>query len=88
MPERRVWICLIYIFYNLCARFLAYRFGMGFKYFTINSSRLAISVNHDYVDNDPVGPHPKVSAFMKDAFNANPLKPKYILIWNKIKVLS
>ena len=53
---------------------------MGFKYFTINSSRLAISVNHDYVDNDPVGPHPKVSAFMKDAFNANPLKPKYILI--------
>ena len=61
---------------------------MGFEYSTINSHRLAISVNHDYVYNRPAGQHPRVRALMKGTFNANPPKPKYVLIRDMAKVLS
>ena len=72
---------------NYVLDFLAYLFGMGFKYYTINSHRSVISAYHDYVEHSPVGQYSRFSALMTGVFNAFLPKPKIFFIWDVEKVL-
>ena len=72
---------------NFALDFLAQLFEKKIEYSTINTYRLALSSYHDKADNQPVSKHPKVCNFITGAFNRNPLKPRYVFIWDIEQVL-
>ena len=63
-------------------------FEKTFEYSTINTYRSALSAYHDKVDNQTVGKHPKICNLMTGVFNRNPLKPRFLFIWDIEQVLT
>ena len=67
--------------------FLAYLYGEGYQYRSLNSYRSAISSVHERVDGYSVGQHPLVTRLMKGVFNNRPPLPRYTSTWNVQSVL-
>ena len=64
------------------SKFLAFFYGKGYEYGSINSHRPAISAYHVNIDNYPIGQHPRVCTLITSIFNNRPTKPKYIFVWD------
>ena len=62
--------------------FLASLFQSGLQYRTINCYRSAISAYHAYIDNQPVGEHPKICALLTGVFNQRPPQSRYTFVWD------
>ena len=62
--------------------FLAAIFDEGRGHSSINGARSAISANHAYVNNKPVGEHPLICSLIKGVSNARPPQPRYCSTWD------
>ena len=68
--------------------YLTFIFNYGDKYRKINLHRSGISAFYEYIDGLPVGKHPRIYSLVSGVFNARPLKPKYMFLWDVKQVLD
>ena len=63
-------------------------FDEGLHYQTENAHWSAILAFHDFINGEPIGKHPKLSALLTGIFNEIPPQSRYTFIWDIDVVLN
>lgn len=79
------WMCMDV---RTCLNFLAFLYGQGLGYSSINTARSALSSVVTLMDGRSVGSHPLVKKLVRGVFVLRPPSPRYDRIWDVNVVLN